>query len=91
MEILLCCVFIPNSISVIVSDQCISSSTGMYLSGIVQSKKVHSGQLKNIGENKSVRDLPSKFDWSTKNVIGPILDQQKVNSFATVDIVWPTW
>ena len=60
---------------------CLNSHTDLYLSGLVSSKGgVDSGQSKGIGENRSVRDLPPKFDWSTKNVIGPILDQQKVRS-----------
>ena len=48
------------------------------------SKGVDSGQLKDVSESRSVRDLPSKFDWTTKNVIGPILDQQRVSAWATV-------
>ena len=63
------------------------SSTDQYLSGLVPSKGVDSGQLKDVSENGSVRDLPLKFDWSTKNVIGPILDQQKVSAWATVSII----
>ena len=60
------------------------SSTDQYLSGLVPSKGVDSGRLKDVNENRSVRDLPLKFDWSTKNVIGPILDQQRVSAWATV-------
>ena len=51
------------------------------------SEGVDLGQPKDIGENKSVRDLPSKFDWSSRNVIGPILDQQRVNTCAMMFIV----
>ena len=58
------------------------SPTDLYLSGLVPSKGVDSGRPKDIGENRSVRVLPSKYDWSTKNVIGPILDQQKVSAWA---------
>ena len=48
------------------------------------SNGVDSGQLKDVSENRPVRDLLPKFDWSAKNVIGPILDQQRVSAWATV-------
>ena len=31
----------------------------------------------------SLKDVPEKFDWREKNVIGPILDQQRVRLIKT--------
>lgn len=53
----------------------------MYLSSLVPSKKIELGQSKNnIHESEAIKALPSQFDWSTQNVIGPILDQERVSS-----------
>jgi hypothetical protein len=57
--------------------------TDLYLSGLVPSKGMNSEQPKDVDENRSVTDVPSKFDWSTRNVIGPILDQQKVSAWVS--------
>ena len=55
---------------------------GMYLSGLTPSKGINLEESKKISKNRFVgaEDLPQKFDWSTQNVIGPILDQEKVRS-----------
>ena len=58
--------------------------TDMYLSGLTPSKGVDLGRSKNIHKNDSTKELPQTFDWSTQNVIGPILDQEKVNHFVVL-------
>ena len=52
---------------------------GAYLSGITPI--VDAGVRSNL-RSKSTEDMPSKFDWSTKNVIGPVLDQQRVSVYS---------
>ena len=55
-------------------------STGMYLSGLTPSEGINLGQQKTSNMSMFVKDLPQKFDWSAQNVIGPVLDQEKVST-----------
>ena len=55
-------------------------SAGIYLSGLTPSERINLGQPKTCNMSMSVKDLPQKFDWSAQNVIGPVLDQEKVST-----------